>query len=88
MLCLGILGFPGTSGYENWTGFELVSDSLELHPARRQTYLVVNQYMHFAAFIILVSVCLCLLRPAFKFGNLHQGQVEPRHFLVSKFDCL
>ena len=31
----GSWGFPGTSGYENWTGFELVSDSLELYPAKR-----------------------------------------------------
>ena len=31
----GAWGFPGTSGYENWTGFELVSDSLELYPAKR-----------------------------------------------------
>ena len=32
----GDLGdFLGTSGYENWTGFELVSDSLELYPAKR-----------------------------------------------------
>ena len=41
----GDLGdFLGTSGYENWIGFELASDSLELYPVYKHIYLYKSIY--------------------------------------------
>ena len=65
MLCLGSWGFPGTSGYENWTGFELVSDSLELYPANDKHIFCINQYMQFAALIISSFSLIAFIEPCF-----------------------